>query len=158
MWTCESNGVAHPDHEMLLLWEQHSHDSFVLAILKGGYLTSDTVPIEIRERWPSPCVDLIIAFNTFIDPLKRRKQNLAQYSPADRDSGGNVFATNAVQHYMQILQFFDTAIEALDKPDTRRAFDLDDDGFDVSASACTTPTQPAAEPTFDPLQPHRRAL
>ncbi|RXW20928.1 hypothetical protein EST38_g4918 [Candolleomyces aberdarensis] len=158
MWTYDSDGVAHPDHEMLSNWDGYSHDCFVLATLKGGYLTSDYVPIEIQERWPSPCVDLIVAFNTFIDPLMRKKMMLAQLPPAVRNGRENVFTTNAIQHYTHILQFFDTAIEALDRPDTWRVLDSSNDLSDKSASPCTSTSQAVAEPASNLLESHRSSL
>jgi hypothetical protein len=159
MWTYDSNGATHRDHEMLLCWEQHSDECSVLATLKSAYLSTDYVPLEIQDRWPSPCVDLIVAFNTFIDPLMLKKRKLSEFSPAARKGREKVFAGNAIQHYTHILQLFDKAIGALDRPDTWRVFDSDsDDSSDASDPPFGLPSGAVVEPTPILRKPHCSSL
>ncbi|RXW17164.1 hypothetical protein EST38_g8694 [Candolleomyces aberdarensis] len=116
MFTYDSKGVAHVVDEMLIRWDKQRHDCRMAAMLKEAYLSTDFMPPEIEARWPSPCVDLIIAFNTYLYPIMHRKMKLDQLSPTVRNKGEKELAADAIQHYTHILQLFDTAIEALDKP------------------------------------------
>ncbi|KAJ2912077.1 hypothetical protein MD484_g8335, partial [Candolleomyces efflorescens] len=141
MWNFDSNGAPQPDHEMLLYWEENSGTCSMLGTLKSNYLSTDYVPIDIQDRWPSPCVDLIIAFNTFIDPLMMKKRKLSQWSPVARKGEDNVFARDATQHYTHILNLFDTAIDALDRPDTWRVYNSDDESSYISDSCCESPAR-----------------
>ncbi|KAJ2926453.1 hypothetical protein H1R20_g10639, partial [Candolleomyces eurysporus] len=160
MWTHDSNGVAHSDHDMLSRWNQHSDDCSMAATLKGSYLTTGHVPMEIEDHWPSPCIDLVIACNTFFNPLMRKKVELSQFSPAYKRRRDNIFTANAIQHYTHVLQLFDTAIEALDRPDTWRVLGpfSDDDSSDESSSPCALPSRAVAEPAFSLLNPHLSPL
>ncbi|RXW15763.1 hypothetical protein EST38_g10095 [Candolleomyces aberdarensis] len=164
MWTHDSNGVAHSDNNMLSRWDHHSDDCYMAAILKGSYLTTGHVPIEIEDHWPSPCIDLVIACNIFFNPLMRKKMELSQFPPAAKRRRDNTFAANAIQHYTHVLQLFDTAIEALDRPDTWRVFGpySDDDSSDESTSFCALPSQAVAEPALSLANPRfsplKRAL
>jgi hypothetical protein len=96
------------------------------------------VPPEVEARWPSPCIDLIIALNGFIYPIMRKKMKLDQLTPAIRERDEKALASEAIQHYTHILQLFDTAIEALDKSDTRRVADSDEIPPDALSSGSSS--------------------
>jgi hypothetical protein len=123
MFTYDPNGVAHPVDETLIRWGAGGGDCRMAAMLKEAYLTRDFVPPEVEARWPSPCIDLIIALNGFIYPIMRKKMKLDQLTPAIRKRDEKALASEAIQHYTHILELFDTASEALDKPDTWRVAD-----------------------------------
>ncbi|KAJ2936678.1 hypothetical protein H1R20_g423, partial [Candolleomyces eurysporus] len=123
MFGYDSNGAAHAVDETLLEWEEYENDCCRVGILKEAYLTRLYVPPKVSKRWPSPCVDLIISYTGFIQPLVQDKMILNQLTPAVRNGREEVFAANSIQHYTHVLKLFDTAIEGLDRPDTWRVVD-----------------------------------
>jgi hypothetical protein len=131
MFAYDSKGTAHALDETLLDWERHEDNCCEVGFFKEAYLTRRYVPRKVSKRWPSPCVDLIIAYAAFIQPLVQNKLLLNQLTPAARNGREKIFAANSIQHYTHILKLFDTAIEALDCPDkweVDETSDEDDDG------------------------------
>ncbi|KAJ2914315.1 hypothetical protein MD484_g6093, partial [Candolleomyces efflorescens] len=120
IFTQDSNGVAYKGSNMISRWEEASQDCDTAATLKEAYLSREVLPNVIGEHWPSPCVDLVLALSAFICPLMGEKMKLNQLSPRARKGKEQMFAADAIQHYSRIIQLFDTAIEALEKPDTWR--------------------------------------
>ncbi|KAJ2926472.1 hypothetical protein H1R20_g10624, partial [Candolleomyces eurysporus] len=121
IYTCDSNGVAYSGLDMLSRWEKVSHDCRTAATFKEAYLASEFLPRDVEQHWPSPCVDLVLAFTAFIHPIMRKKMKLVdQLTPTVRNGRAKEFSADANKHYTHVLQLFDTAIEALDKPDTWR--------------------------------------
>ncbi|RXW20941.1 hypothetical protein EST38_g4922 [Candolleomyces aberdarensis] len=150
MFTCDSNGAAHAANEMLSRWDKFGDDPYSVATFKESYLTRKIVPRDIQQRWPSPCVDLILAFAAFIRPLVQDKLALDYMEPTVRNGGETVFAVGATQHYSHILHLFDTAIEALDRPDTWRVLvPFPDDKKDCSSKAPPS-SHPASRPDIQP--------
>ena len=137
MFTYDSEGVAYSGPDMLSRWDKHSHDLRMASILKEVYLGSEFLPKEVEQHWPSPCVDLILAFTAFIHPLMLQKLELDQLTPTARKGKEKVFAADAMQHYTHILQLFDKAIEELDRPDTWRVSSAFSDGDSSDDSSCS---------------------
>ncbi|KAJ2926456.1 hypothetical protein H1R20_g10630, partial [Candolleomyces eurysporus] len=119
MFSYDSTGNSHPADDMLLRWD--NQDLRLAAQSKEAFLTRKYLPEEIEERWPSPCVDLVLAIRIFVQSILYKKLILNKYTPDVRKGGEKVLASNVVEHYTYILQLFDKAIEALDRPETWRA-------------------------------------
>ncbi|KAJ2914317.1 hypothetical protein MD484_g6091, partial [Candolleomyces efflorescens] len=138
MFGYDSEGAAHTPEEDSDFhdWEVYRDDCRRLGRLKEAYLSREYVPRQVSKRWPSPCVDLIIAYAAFMQPLVMKKLVLSQLNPAARDGRDKVFSANLAEHYNYILNLFDTAIEALDHPDTWDVVDdSSDEGGSVNVSA-----------------------
>ncbi|KAJ2913152.1 hypothetical protein MD484_g7263, partial [Candolleomyces efflorescens] len=127
MFAQDPNGPRCEADKMLAEWEKSVDDCSMAAVKKEAYLTRRYVPFEIEKRWPSPCVDLIIAYAAFIQNLMLEKMELNQLKPGVRRDREDVIASEFEQHYNHILQLFDTAIGALDEPDTWRVVEDTDD-------------------------------
>ncbi|KAJ2913694.1 hypothetical protein MD484_g6741, partial [Candolleomyces efflorescens] len=136
MFEYDSEGAAHTPDEDFHDWEVYRDDCRRLGRLKQAYLTREYVARQVSKRWPSPCVDLIIAYAAFMRPLVLKKLKLSQLEPAVRNGREKVFAANLDEHYNHILNLFDTAIEALDHPDT---WEVVDDSSDEGRSVRTQP-------------------
>ncbi|RXW20940.1 hypothetical protein EST38_g4923 [Candolleomyces aberdarensis] len=115
----DSTGNSHSPDDMLLRWD--SQDLRLAAQSKEAFLTRKYLPEEIEERWPSPCVDLVLAIRVFVQNMIYKKLILNKYTPEVRKGSEKVLASKVVEHYTHILQLFDKAIEALDRPETWRA-------------------------------------
>ena len=139
MFEYNSEGAAHTPDEDFHDWEVYKDDCRRLGRLKQAYLTREYVPRQVSKRWPSPCVDLIIAYAAFMRPLVLKKLKLNQLEPAVRNGREKVFAANLDEHYNHILNLFDTAIEALDHPDTWEVVDdSSDEGGSVKSDSAET--------------------
>ncbi|KAJ2914309.1 hypothetical protein MD484_g6089, partial [Candolleomyces efflorescens] len=121
MFTYDSNGIAHPIDRTLTMWDESRDNCRMAAGLKEAYLSQTWMPPEVEARWPSPCIDLIIEFNVFLLPIMRHRMVINQWARKVQRREERKLTSEAGQHYDHILQLFDTAIEALDKPDTWRA-------------------------------------
>ena len=128
MFAQDSTGVAHPADQMIVDWDKYEHDWRWVGTLKEAYLTRRHVPRPVLKRWPSPCVDLIVAYASFIRPLVQKKLGMCQVKPRARNGKDEALAANFVQHYNHILALFDTAIDALDHPDTWEVVSDSSDG------------------------------
>ncbi|KAJ2914324.1 hypothetical protein MD484_g6098, partial [Candolleomyces efflorescens] len=124
VFTTDSNGIPYSGSDMISRWEQTGNRR-TAAIEKEAYLASQFLPKVVTENWPSPCVDLVVAMTKFIHPIMGEKMRLDQLSPRARNGKDKVFAANAIQHYAHVLQIFDVAIEALEKPDTWKGSEPD---------------------------------
>ncbi|KAJ2914306.1 hypothetical protein MD484_g6100, partial [Candolleomyces efflorescens] len=138
MFTRDSNGQAYAGSNMLSEWDAVSHNCRLAAALKGAYLGSEFLPEEVEQNWPSPCVDLVLAYTAFIYSNMKLKMKLSQIKERARKGKDKVFAANALQHYAHILQLFDTAIEALDRPDTWRVSESDGPYSESSSTGSTS--------------------
>ncbi|KAJ2913149.1 hypothetical protein MD484_g7249, partial [Candolleomyces efflorescens] len=118
MFAYDSAGVPCPADRIIADWDKHEHDWYWVGTLKQAYLTYNYVPYPVLKRWPSPCVNLIIDYASFLQPVVQQKLGVSQVKPSARNGKDQAFAADFVQHYSHILALFDTAIEALDHPDT----------------------------------------
>ena len=142
---------------MISRWEEASQDCDTAATLKEAYLSREVLPNVIGEHWPSPCVDLVLALSAFICPLMGEKMKLNQLSPRARKGKEQMFAANAIQHYSRIIHLFDTAIEALEKPDTWRVSSPDVACADP-ISIGSTSTDSSVERFYEEYERSRRRL
>ncbi|KAJ2913166.1 hypothetical protein MD484_g7250, partial [Candolleomyces efflorescens] len=141
MFARDSAGVDQGPDQMLLQWEQYQNDWRWLGTFKEAYLTRRHVPFKVLKRWPSPCVDLILAYAGFMQPLVQEKLCVSQLKPGVRSDKAEAFAANFNEHYTHILTLFDTAIEALDHPDTWEVVsDSPDADYDPRESSDSVPT------------------
>jgi hypothetical protein len=119
IYTYDSQGASYPMDTLLKRWKSNTgmsaagHKGFFL--LRGKY-----VPDTIASRWPKALLDVFSGFGAFLSPLSQEKVSTRYMEPEEVPELLRLLrgmASNAEQHYDEILRIFDAGIEALEKID-----------------------------------------
>lgn len=114
LFAYDPQGIFHSFSPTLQGWD--NRDPVVVATLKQSFLSWDSPPIPVRQRWPIPCANLLLAYQAFLCPLVRTKLRLNEQDPDAREEEAKFFVADVDQHYAHVLRIFDDAIDMLDEP------------------------------------------
>ncbi|KAJ2912079.1 hypothetical protein MD484_g8337, partial [Candolleomyces efflorescens] len=114
LFTYDPQGALQPLSPTVQGWDNRNPG--MAATLKQGFLTWNRAPIPVRQRWPIPCSNLLLAYQAFLCPLVSTKVRLNEEDPVAREVEARAFVTNVDQHYAHVLRIFDEAINMLDEP------------------------------------------
>ncbi|KAJ2911438.1 hypothetical protein MD484_g8976, partial [Candolleomyces efflorescens] len=98
------------------LQEWDDPKSALAATSKAEFLSWESAPVPVEERWPIPCSNLLVAYQAFLYPLVTEKMKLNRRGLDAREGKAKAFADNVDQHYTHVLRLFDEAIDMLDEP------------------------------------------
>ncbi|KAJ2914980.1 hypothetical protein MD484_g5412, partial [Candolleomyces efflorescens] len=140
VYTYDSRGNTYPRHELLREWKSYAgHNA---ADAKGVFLVAETdVDPIIAPRWPDALLDVFCGFRTLLADLFEDRQHARRLNPKKVLKLLEDMASNVDHHYDEVLQLFDTGIDALEKADND------------SATAKVAPTNPDSASVQSP--PHQ---
>ncbi|KAJ2915010.1 hypothetical protein MD484_g5420, partial [Candolleomyces efflorescens] len=120
VYTYDSRGNTYPRHELFKEWKSYAgHNA---ADAKGVYLVSETdVDPIIAPRWPNALLDVFCGFRTFLADLFEDRQHARRMEPEEVLELLEEMASKVDQHYDEVLQMFDTGIQALDNAENESA-------------------------------------
>jgi hypothetical protein len=108
---------------------------------KGLFLlTGRFVATTIAPRWPKALLDVFSGFGSFLALFFEDRMNTRYMEPEEVLEMLRGMASNAEQHYDEIIRVFDAGIEALEKVENE------------DAALKVPPTDPVPPPVRSPLQ------
>jgi hypothetical protein len=134
VYTYDCHGVSHPQNELLKRWQTITGST--AAVAKEAFLTRGRfIPNPIASRWPKAFLDVFFGLRVFLFPLVQEKVSVMEMEPEEVLESLKWFASNAEQHYDEVLKIFDAGIEALEKID---------DGCPACPQAAPTDADPSS--------------
>lgn len=91
------------------------------ASIKEGFLRRKKLSNQAEKHWPAPCKDLLTNFGHFLKQFSDQKIEISSMPPKARarvERLQNILG-GIDQHYNTVLQYFDTAIQDLQKEENK---------------------------------------
>ncbi|KAJ2927859.1 hypothetical protein H1R20_g9244, partial [Candolleomyces eurysporus] len=150
MFAYDSQGVLQSLPNTLHTW--HDESPGTAARLKQGFLTWKTPPIAVEERWPIPCINLLLAYQALLLPFVHMKADLNLRTCDVRKEKVELLAADVVQHYTRVLQLFDEAIDQLSTPGSKWKLCYDSDSSSCASFSSNDSEIPSAARRDNPLK------